>query len=76
MVDPRQVHIEIENRPAVNVLRDVARAVGFSFRIDQLPNNGAPDLVVEVDLPSRDQLAAMAMQAQIANPGWMNSGTG
>jgi hypothetical protein len=26
--------------------------------------------------PSRDQLAAMAMQAQIANPGWMNSGTG
>jgi hypothetical protein len=45
-----EVHVALEDRPLVNVLRDVARVVGgFRFRIDQLAG-GVPDLVVMVDV--------------------------
>ncbi len=63
MASPGDIYIDVRDRDFRAVVRDVARAIGFAWRLDE--QNG---LVVISPLVSRDELAARAMQGMIANP--------
>ncbi len=61
MADAGEVHIATSDRHFTAILRDVARAIGFHFRLD-----GEDLVVLPPVVPTRDQLAAMAMQGILA----------
>ncbi len=61
MGSPGDIYIDVRDRDFRAVVRDVARAIGFAWRLDE--QNG---LVVISPLVSRDELAARAMQGLLA----------